>query len=155
MRKRLLTVFFALILSLYVKAQLYFSLAETISARFHPNEDIMTTINKSLAPYQLTAVSVASAVGSVRYCYLRLANDSYLTKIDGPLQITSLSGTIDYKMQPHIHIQLANGRGESFGGHLPSLQERSYQPGDCPIFTTLEIVFLSHEELIYQRKIDP
>ena len=85
MKSKLMIVFFVFTLSLRINAQLYFSLAETISARFHPNEDIMTVINKSLAPYQLTAISIASAVGSVRYCYLRLANNSFLTKIDGPL----------------------------------------------------------------------
>jgi predicted DNA-binding protein with PD1-like motif len=38
------------------------------------------------------------------------------------MEITSLSGTIDYKLQPHIHIQLANGKGESIGGHLPAIE---------------------------------
>ncbi len=85
MKDRLFVIFFVFAHILCAHGQLYFSLAETISARFHPNEDIMTAITKSLAPYQLTALSVASAVGSVRYCHLRLANNSYLTKVDGPL----------------------------------------------------------------------
>lgn len=58
-------------------------------------------------------------------------------------------------MQPHIHIQLANGKGDSFGGHLPSLEERSADPDkDCPIFTTQELVLLSHRDIIYERKVD-
>lgn len=105
-------------------SQLFFSPVETISTRLHPNEDIIGRITKLLAPYQLTALSIGSAVGSVKYCWLRYANNSFLSKVEGPLEITSLSGTIDYKMQPHIHIELANGKGESIGGHLPSLEER-------------------------------
>jgi len=136
------------------QSQVFFSKAESISTRLHPNQDIMSTLTKTLAPYQLNALSVASAVGSVRYCWLRFANNSVLTKVDGPLEITSLSGTFDLKMQPHIHIQLADAKGSSIGGHLPSLEERG-EGKECPIFTTLEIVLLSHLELIYERKIDP
>ena len=75
-------------------------------------------------------------------------------------------GTFDKNLEPHIHIQLTDGLGKSFGGHLPSLNERGYaesiQTGSahnklfaCPIFTTLEIVFLHHVDLIYERRIDP
>jgi predicted DNA-binding protein with PD1-like motif len=80
---------------------------------------------------------------------------SFLSYFEGPMEITSLSGTIDCKMQPHIHIQLANGKGESIGGHLPSLEERAGEGKGCPIFTTLEIVLLSHLDIIYERKVDP
>jgi predicted DNA-binding protein with PD1-like motif len=57
----------------------------------------------------LRAVSIISAVGSVQYCSLRFANNSYLTKIPGPLEIISLSGTIDKNQNPHIHIGLSDG----------------------------------------------
>lgn len=74
-----------------------------------------------LSQYHYTAFSISAAVGSVNYCWLRFANNSFLTQVQGPLEITALSGTFDLKMQPHIHIQLANGKGECVGGHLPSL----------------------------------
>lgn len=152
--KIILTALFLILLLLQAQSQVFFSKAESISTRLHPNQDIMSTLTKALGQYQLNALSVVSAVGSVRYCWLRFANSSVLTKVDGPLEITSLSGTFDLKMQPHIHIQLADGNGNSIGGHLPSLEERG-EGNECPIFTTLEIVLLSHFELIYERKIDP
>lgn len=68
-----------------------------------------------------SAYTIISAVGSVLYCNLRFANNSYLTKIDGPLEITSLVGTFDKNLNPHIHISVANNNGITFGGHLPSL----------------------------------
>lgn len=130
--------------------QFFYSNSETISTRLRPNQDIIATITNMLAPQQLTALSIASAVGSVKYCWIRTANSSTLTFFQGPMEITALSGTFDIKMQPHIHIQLANGKGDSFGGHLPSLEERSAdQDKDCPIFTTLELVLLSHRDIIY------
>ena len=116
----------------------------------------MFSLTVLLAPYQQTALSIVSAVGSVSSCWLRFANNDYLTLVSGPLEITSLSGTLDYKMLSHLHIQLANGNGESIGGHLPSLEERgSDAEFGCPIFTTLELVLLSHTDLVYERRVDP
>ena len=34
---------------------------------------------------KISALSIASAVGSVNYCWLRLANQSTLTKVKGPM----------------------------------------------------------------------
>jgi predicted DNA-binding protein with PD1-like motif len=57
--------------------------------RLHPNQDIMTQITKLLSQSykhnKITALSIVSAVGSVQYCWLRMANQSTLTKIKGPL----------------------------------------------------------------------
>lgn len=62
-----------------------------------------------------------------------------------------MTGTFDINMQPHIHIELSDSNGVSFGGHLPSLNER-YSPDniyDCPIYTTLELVMISHTDIVY------
>lgn len=64
---------------------------------------------------------ISTAVGSVLHCHIRFANQSYLTRVSGPLEITSLTGTFDHLLRPHIHISVADGKGNSFGGHLPSL----------------------------------
>jgi predicted DNA-binding protein with PD1-like motif len=53
-----------------------------------------------------------------------MANQSTLTKIKGPLEIVSLSGTFDENLSPHVHIAIAKATGETIGGHLPSLEER-------------------------------
>jgi predicted DNA-binding protein with PD1-like motif len=93
--------------------------------RLKPHQDIMTAIKQNLQSYRnFTALTISSAVGSVNYCWLRFANNSYLTLVQGPLEITSLSGTFDLNLSPHVHISLANGQGQTLGGHLPSLEER-------------------------------
>ena len=136
--------------------EIYTSNVESLSARLHPGTDIMSGLTRVLTPRRWSALSIASAVGSVQYCWLRLANNSFLSKIEGPMEIASLSGTFDKDLQPHLHIQLANGNGLSIGGHLPSVEERQNtikseeeergrildgaEGGvvyDCPIFTTL------------------
>lgn len=57
--------------------------------RLTPNQDIITQITKLLNQSQhrnkYHAISIISAVGSVNYCWIRLANQSTLTRIKGPL----------------------------------------------------------------------
>lgn len=113
-----------------------------------------------LAHQKHNAITIVSATGSVLHCHIRYANQSYLSKIDGPLEITSITGTFDKKLKPHIHIAVADGTGHAFGGHLPSLEERSKQEGntlgyDCPIFTTLELSLLVHKDVNFERVLDP
>lgn len=112
----------------------------------------MSSLTKALSSDSFKALSIASAVGSVRSCWLRFANNSDLSYLQGPFEITSLTGTFDKNLKPHLHIQLCDGSGKSIGGHLPSLSERkikfSVNNNDiniegqdtefgCPIFTTL------------------
>ena len=70
--------------------------------RFTPNQDIMAQVTqllrKSKHNKKISALSIASAVGSVNYCWLRLANQSVLTKVKGPMEIVSLSGTFDLNL---------------------------------------------------------
>lgn len=93
----------------------------SLSVRLHPHDDIMQAITSLLEVYHYKALSISGAVGSVFHCWIRFANNSFLSLVEGPFEITSLVGTFDQHMQPHVHIQLANGNGDSYGGHLPSL----------------------------------
>lgn len=61
-------------------------------------------------------------MGSVLHCYIRFANQSYLSRVNGPLEVTSITGTFDRHLNPHLHIAVADGAGNAFGGHLPSLK---------------------------------
>lgn len=57
---------------------------------------------------EMLAASISTIVGSVKSCYLRLSNKDYLSYFEGPMEITSLVGTIVVN-GPHIHISLSNG----------------------------------------------
>ena len=104
------------------KTKLIPSRTHSLVGRLHPGQDIMQTLTELLTQHPHKAVTISTAVGSVRYCYIRFANQSYLSKVDGPLEVTSITGTFDRNLNPHIHIAVANTAGNAFGGHLPSLK---------------------------------
>lgn len=72
---------------------------------------ITKLLNESLHRKKYNALSIVTAVGSVNYCWLRMANQSTLTKIKGPMEIVSLSGTFDLNLSPHVHISLSKSTG--------------------------------------------
>jgi predicted DNA-binding protein with PD1-like motif len=88
----LIANFFILLLS---GPPIFKSKAETVSLRLHPNYDIISSLTTSLKEHNFTALSTSSAVGSVRSCWLRFANNTILTLLNGPFEITSLVGTFD------------------------------------------------------------
>ena len=92
----------------------------SIALRLHPNEDIMTTIVNFAKNHNIEAASISTAVGSVKHCTLRLANNNHLTYFKGPFEIVSLVGTISKGALTHLHISLSDGfKGWMIGGHLP------------------------------------
>ena len=103
------------------KVEIFRSQSVTFVGRIHPNQDIMESFTSALKGHRISGVTIASAVGSVLHCNLRFANQSSLTKIDGPLEIVSLTGTFDKHLKSHVHIALSDGKGVTYGGHLPSL----------------------------------
>ena len=150
------------------KVEILSSESVTYVGRIHPNQDIMESFAAALKGFKASGITIASAVGSVLHCHLRFANQSQLTKIDGPLEIVSLTGTFDKHLKSHVHIALSDEKGVTYGGHLPSLEERKEANGDkmfgniqnsigfdCPIFTTLEFSLLEHKDVVFERKIDP
>ena len=75
---------------------------------------------------------------------LRFANQPQPTRIDGPLEIVSLSGTLS-KHGIHLHLSVADGDGKMTGGHLKVGSE---------IYTTAEIVLGVYPDLIFDRELD-
>lgn len=137
----------------------YASRTHSVVLRLHPNEDIMNTMVKFVTDNNINAASISTGVGSVQYCTLRLANNSYLTRFEGPFEIVSLVGTFSEGSLSHVHIALSDGiTGRMVGGHLPQFpREGQTEISDptCRIYTTLELILLIHEDLIFTRPIDP
>lgn len=90
------------------------------------------------------AASVLSVVGSLNHANLRFANQPQATRVDGPLEILSLSGTLS-KHGVHLHLSVADSQGRMTGGHL--------KPG-CEIYTTAEIVLGVYPDLVFDRELD-
>jgi predicted DNA-binding protein with PD1-like motif len=110
--------------------------------RLTPGQDLLDQLQVWAKDYE--AASVLSAVGSLNHAQLRFANQSRPTRIEGPLEILSLSGTLS-KHGVHLHLSVADGHGKMTGGHLKLGSE---------IYTTAEIVLGVYPDLVFGRELD-
>lgn len=88
---------------------------------------------------------IISAVGSLAHAKLRLAGSTEFFEVSGKFEIVSATGTLS-RNGSHIHIAIADNRGQVTGGHLVE--------GNL-IFTTCEIVILKLAEYSFERAPDP
>ena len=110
--------------------------------RLTPGQDLLEQLKIWASDHD--AASVLSVVGSLNHATLRFANQPEATRIEGPLEILSLSGTLS-KHGAHLHLSVADRDGKMIGGHL--------KPGS-PIFTTAEIVLGVYPDLVFDRELD-
>ena len=61
------------------------------------------------------------------------------------MEILSLSGTLSAE-GAHLHLGIANGEGQAFGGHLVE---------GCLVYTTAEVVLGELEDVKFLRVVDP
>jgi predicted DNA-binding protein with PD1-like motif len=92
------------------------------------------------------AACVLTCAGSLSNAEIRFADQADIGHVDGPLEIISLSGTIASFGGSHLHIAVANSKGQVIGGHL---KEGSL------VRTTAEIVIGVLEGYAFHREIDP
>lgn len=135
--------------------------------RLHPGDDLKQYLVNLTKDNNWKAVTIVSCVGSLSSANLRLASASantpsqYFLAHDEKFEIVSLVGTLESELigteteteaptdseYGHLHISIANGDGQVFGGHLMSTGNT--------IFTTAEITLLILPELQYTRVYDP
>lgn len=113
--------------------------------RFSPGQDVKVELESYLQKNKIQAASILSAVGSLTEAHLRFANKKEGTRINGPLEIVSLSGTLGTDGS-HIHLAVSDADGKTLGGHLLEGNK---------VFTTLELVLGIYSELAFKRTLDP
>ena len=96
----------------------------------------------------MRAAYIATCVGSLQACTLRLANadrdrPNEIKTYDQRFEIVSVVGTISCE-GAHIHLGLADATGAGVGGHLIS----------ATVFTTAEIVLGEVPRLAFDRRFD-
>jgi uncharacterized protein len=116
-----------------------------IALRLVPREDLKGSLQRLVRERQLDAACVVSCAGSLRSAALRFAGRDRETRIEGPLEILSLTGTLSPEGL-HLHLCVADGEGRVLGGHLLE---------GCEIATTAEIVVAALPELRFRRRTDP
>lgn len=97
-----------------------------------------------LTKYHIQAGSLLSVVGCLTEVRIRLADESKVLELDGPLEILSLTGTLA-PTHLHLHISVADQSGRVYGGHLV----------EGTVSYTAEICLVSYGNLVFQREFDP
>ena len=90
---------------------------KTYAVRLKPGEDLRAKLEEVSSTQQIDAGIILSGVGSLTKASLRLADGKTSTDFTGPFEIISLNGTLSPD-GVHVHIGLANSKGEAIGGHL-------------------------------------
>lgn len=93
----------------------------------------------------IQAGSLLSGIGCLSKVIIRLADESKIIEIDGPLEILTLSGTLT-SQHVHLHISVADKKGQVTGGHLVEGSIVSY---------TAEVCLMSFTNLSFKREYDP
>jgi predicted DNA-binding protein with PD1-like motif len=112
--------------------------------RLKPGQDVLKEIEQYVVKKNIHAGALVAAVGSLKEGKLRYANQKEHSKISGPLEVVSLSGTISTSGM-HLHLAVSDGKGQTTGGHLVE---------GCEVFTTLEIVIAEYPDLKFEREMD-
>lgn len=102
----------------------------TIAKRLFPGQDPLKEILKISSSHNSKSGIILSLVGSLRLAHLRFADNENGTRLKGPFEIVSATGTFGMD-QAHIHVSISDARGQTLGGHLLEGSE---------IYTTIELV---------------
>lgn len=114
--------------------------------RLKPREDLKKSILQFAKANHIKAGVILTCVGSLEQINIRFANQDKPTLIKRHFEILALSGTFSDDNTGHFHISVADGSGNSIGGHLLD---------DNLIYTTAEIVMGFLPELHFVRETDP
>lgn len=101
-----------------------------IVKRLGPDADIYQELKTLCTELNLQAAVILSLVGSLKEACLRFADAASGSKLAGPLEIVSATGTLAVSGM-HVHASVSDKKGKTYGGHL--------LPGNL-VYTTCEIV---------------
>ncbi len=116
-----------------------------LAFRLRRGSDLRQSIEEKCKELNVNTAVVLSGVGSLYQARIRLAKATEYLEREEDFEIVSLTGTVS-RGKAHIHISLADEKGNCLGGHL----ERG-----CLINTTCELVLGILEEYETKREFDP
>lgn len=128
-----------------------------VALRLKPGEEVLGTLQDFVVRHDIAACTIVSSVGSLTHAAIRFANHDETTLLEGHFEICSLIGTLECaapgealngaeataKGGAHVHLSISDGEGRMIGGHMMR---------GCRVYTTLEIVLLVMDELIFTRE---
>lgn len=114
--------------------------------RLSPHMDLKVSLLEFCADAHIQTGVIISAVGSLKVAVLRSADGKTEHTLQGPFEVTSLSGTITSD-KAHLHLSLFDDQFNAYGGHVK---------GGCIVHTTMEVAVLDlSEHFETERTFDP
>ena len=114
--------------------------------RLSPHMDLKVSLLEFCADAHIQTGVIISAVGSLKVAVLRSADGKTEHTLQGPFEVTSLSGTITSD-KAHVHLSLFDDQFKAYGGHVKD---------GCIVHTTMEIAVLDlSEHYETERTFDP
>ncbi|OBU12829.1 DNA-binding protein [Photobacterium aquimaris] len=113
--------------------------------RLVKGDDLRNSLLELVKVNGIQAGSLLTGVGCLSHANIRLANENNTLNITGPLEIITLSGTLT-PQHIHVHISVADRKGNVYGGHL--------MPG-CIVSYTAELCMVAFNNIIFSRDYDP
>jgi uncharacterized protein len=116
-----------------------------IPLRLYPGDDLKLALDRLVYEKNWRAATVVSGLGSLTRAMIRFAGKPEATRIEGPLELISMSGTLASFGGSHLHVSVSDSAGKMLGGHLKE---------GCIIRTTAEIVIGVLEGYAFHREHD-
>lgn len=114
---------------------------ETVALRLSPGADVRRELEQIAKKEAIGAGFILGAVGSLSKVCLRFAGEETPAELPGKHEILTLSGTLG-EDAVHLHMSVANSRGECRGGHVVY---------GCEVYTTLELAIGLIPEVRFKR----
>ena len=118
---------------------------KTFPIRLLPGDDLKQCLDALVRKEEWPAAIVLTGIGSLDGAMIRFADRAEATRIDGPLEILSLAGTLSMEGS-HLHLLVSDENGSATGGHL---KEGSV------VRTTAEIILGVLPDWTFGRQPDP
>jgi len=112
--------------------------------RLQPGDDLRRALEAAVAAQGAEAAFVVSGVGSLDPALVRLAGAAEPLRIDGDLELLTLSGSIAVNGS-HLHLSVSDADGRVTGGHA------AY---GCTVRTTAEVLLMLLPEWRFSREPD-
>jgi predicted DNA-binding protein with PD1-like motif len=118
---------------------------KTFPIRLRPGDDLKQSLDALVLDQGWPAAIVLTGIGSLSSAMIRFADRPEATRIEGPLEILSLAGTLSPDGS-HLHMLVSDEDGGATGGHLKE---------GAIVRTTAEIILGVLPEWKFGREPDP